>query len=281
MKLLKKWNILTPLVACAFYFSGFIQDNPVLQIIAGALLILSVLSAVHHSEIIAQRVGEPYGTIILAVAITVIEVSIIVSLMISGGEQAVSLARDTVYAATMLILNGIVGLCLFIGGLKYHEQSFSRHSVIIALVSLVSILVFTLVLPKFTESISGPFYSPSQLLFASLACIVIYGSFIFAQTIRYREYFLPETESKEKSADKPTSKAILVTSLIFLFISLAIVVLLAKTLSPGIEKIVLSYNLPKTLVGIIIAAIILLPESIAAIIAAKNNKLQTSLNLAL
>lgn len=252
-----------------------------MQVFAGALLILSVLSAVHHSEIIAHRVGEPYGTIILAVAITVIEVSIIVSLMISGGEEAVSLARDTVYAATMLILNGIVGLCLFIGGLKYREQSFSRHSVIIALVSLVSILVFTLVLPKFTESISGPFYSPSQLVFASLACLVIYASFIFAQTIRHREYFLPENETKEAAADKPTSKAILVTSLIFLFISLTIVVLLAKTLSPGIEKIVLSYNLPKTLVGIIIAAIILLPEGIAAIIAAKNNRLQTSLNLAL
>lgn len=239
------------------------------------------MSAVHHSEIIAHRIGEPYGTIILAVAITIIEVSVIVSLMISGGTEAESLARDTVYAATMLILNGIVGLCLFIGGLKHHEQTFSKHSVNIALVSLVSIIVFTLILPTFTTSISGPYYSSPQLLFASTACILIYTAFIFAQTVRHREYFLTKEENKESPDKQFVTNRSLIISLLFLIISLTIVVLLAKTLSPSIEKIIVGYHLPKALVGIVIASIILLPEGMAAIIAARNNRLQTSLNLAL
>jgi Ca2+:H+ antiporter len=238
------------------------------------------MSAVHHSEIIAHKVGEPYGTIILAIAITVIEVSIIISLMISGGKDSVSLARDTVYSATMLILNGIVGLCLFIGGLKHHEQKFSKHSVTIALVSLISIVVFTLVVPTFTKSIAGSYYSTPQLIFASIACIIIYSFFLFAQTSRHREYFL-STEINEEEKPVIISKRVLITSLLFLLASLGIVVLLAKTLSPTIEDIIISYNLPLTLVGVIIAAIILLPEGIAAIIAAKSNKLQTSLNLSL
>lgn len=280
MKLLHGLTIVLPLLACLLYFSGYIYDSTAFQILASLLLIGSVLSAVYHSETVALRVGEPYGTIILAVAITIIEVSVIISLMVSGGNEAVSLARDTVYATTMLILNGIVGLCLFIGGLKHREQTFSNHSVTIALVSLVSILVFTLILPTFTKSISGPYYSSSQLLFASVACILIYTSFIFAQTIRHKEFFLTAVDSSHTAEAPLIKNNALVVSVVFLMVSLTIVVLLAKTLSPTIETIVLSNNLPKTLVGVVIATIILLPEGIAAVIAAKNNKLQTSLNLA-
>lgn len=281
MKLFYRWTTTLPLLGGALYLSGYSNGSTLFQILAGVLLIASVLSAVHHSEIVAHRVGEPYGTIILAVAITVIEVSVIVSLMISGGEQAISLARDTVYAATMLILNGIVGLSLFLGGLKHHEQTFSKHSATIALVSLVSIVVFTMILPTFTKTISGPFYSSPQLLFASIACLLIYGSFLFAQTVRHREYFLVQKPDGAQSEIPQVSNRALWISISFLLLSLVVVVLLAKSLSPTIEQIVLSYHLPKTLVGVIIAAIILLPEGIAAIVAAKNNKLQTSLNLAL
>ncbi len=281
MRLLYQWTISIPLLACALFFSGYIYDSLFFQVAAGILLIGSVLSAVHHSEIIAHRVGEPYGTIILAVAITIIEVSVIVSLMISGGSEAMSLARDTVYAATMLILNGIVGLCLFIGGLKHHEQEFSKHSATIALVSLVSIIVFTLILPTFTKSVSGPIYSSSQMFFASGACLVIYTAFIFAQTVRHREYFLAEDDDTDGEDTKLVTRRALTISGVFLLISLAIVVMLAKTLSPNIEAVITSYNLPKSLVGIVIAAIILLPEGIAAIVATRKDKLQTSLNLAL
>ncbi|GGK76384.1 calcium:proton antiporter [Rufibacter glacialis] len=280
MKLFLQWTTLIPLLAWGLFFSGLIHESGVFQMVAGILLILSVMSAVHHSEVIAHRVGEPFGTIILAVAITVIEVSIIISLMISGGERTSVLARDTVFSATMLILNGIVGLCLFIGGLKFHEQIFSKHSATIALVSLVSIIILTLIFPTFTTSIQGPYYSTPQLIFVSVACLVIYGFFLFAQTKRHREYFLSTTEEDEPAGVQVTNK-VFAMSLAILILSLGIVVLLAKTLSPTIESVIISYDLPKALVGVIIAAVILLPEGIAAIIAVRNNQLQTSLNLAL
>jgi Ca2+:H+ antiporter len=280
MRLLFRWTTIVPILAWIVLFSGLIKHSAPFQLLSGLLLILNVMSAVHHSEIIAHRVGEPFGTIILAVAITIIEVSIIISLMVSGGNEALSIARDTVYSATMLILNGIVGFSLFIGGLKHHVQTFSRHSVIIALVSLVSILMLTLVFPTFTSSIEGPYYSIPQLIFVSIACLIIYSTFLFAQTIRHREYFLSSVKNKKEKTEAISNK-VLIVSLIFLLISLGIVVLLAKSLSPKIESIVVGYNLPKKLVGVLIAAIILLPEGSAAIIAAKQNRLQTSLNLAL
>ncbi len=283
MKSLIQWTIILPLLAWALFFSGTISQSSILQVFASLLLICSVMSAVHHSEIIAERVGEPYGTIILAVSITVIEVSIIISLMMSDGPDAAALARDTVYAATMLILNGIIGLSLIIGGIKHYEQNFSSSSTTIALISLVSILVFTLVFPTFTESVKGSYYSTPQLIFASLACLVIYGAFLFAQTNRYRQYFLTIDADENESTAKPItiSNKMFSTSLVFLLVSLGIVVLLAKTLSPTIENIIDNNNLPKSLVGVAIAAIILLPEAIAAIIAARKNRLQTSLNLSL
>ncbi|MBF9252311.1 ionic transporter y4hA [Pontibacter sp. 172403-2] len=283
MRLLLQWTIIIPVLAWVLFFSGLIYGSSFFQIVASVLLIFSVMSAVHHSEIIAERVGEPYGTIILAISITVIEVSIIISLMITEGEEAASLARDTVYAATMLILNGIVGLCLLIGSLKHYEQDFSKPSVTIALVSLISIIVFTLVFPTFTESVSGSYYSAPQLVFASIACLVIYACFLFAQTKGYRQYFLTvgNDEDEEKAEPIAISNSRFFTSLLLLVICLGIVVLLAKTLSPTIESIITGYNLPKTLVGVIIAAIILLPEGIAAITAARKNKLQTSINLSL
>lgn len=283
MKQYLQWTIIIPALAWVLFFSGLIYDSSIFQIVASVLLILSVMSAVHHSEIIAERVGEPYGTIILAISITVIEVSIIVSLMITEGSEAASLARDTVYAATMLILNGIIGLCLLIGGLKHYEQNFSASSVTIALVSLISIIVFTLVFPTFTESVSGSYYSTPQLIFASIACLVIYSSFLFAQTRRYRQYFLTIGSDENEATAEPIliNNKVFYTSLIFLIVSLGIVVLLAKTLSPTIENIIINYSLPKSLVGVVIAAIILLPEAIAAIIAARKNRLQTSINLSL
>ena len=277
---LYQWTTSIPLLACIVYLSGYLDNHYIFQIIAGLLLIFCVMSAVHHSEIIAYRVGEPYGTIILAVSVTIIEVAIIISLMISGGSEAASFARDTVYSATMLILNGIVGLCLFIGGRKFHTQTFSPHSVKIALVSLVSIVAFTLILPTFTKSHAGPYYTRIQLLFEAFACIAIYTAFISAQTVRHRGYFVSENKGSEQH--EPTvSNSALIISLVFLLISLVIVVLLAKSLSPAIEQMIVSNGMPKSLVGVVLAAIILLPEGIAAVNAARNNNLQTSLNLAL
>jgi len=239
------------------------------------------MSAVHHSEIIAHRLGEPYGTIILAVSVTIIEVAIIISLMTTGGKEYASFARDTVYAAVMILLNGIVGLCLFLGGRKFHTQTFSPHSVKIALVSLISIVAFTMILPTFTKGQAGPYYTEAQLLFEFFACIVIYVAFISAQTVRHREYFITEKDETSDKTKHSISNQAMVISLVFLLISLTIVVLLAKSLSHPIEQILVSQGLPKSLVGIILATVILLPEGIAAVSAARSNRLQTSLNLSL
>ncbi|HRN47656.1 MAG TPA: ionic transporter y4hA [Niabella sp.] len=276
-----EWTTSIPILAFLLYFSGYLDDNFFFQVFAGILLIFCVLSAVHHSEIVAHRVGEPYGTIILAVSITIIEVAIIVSLMITGGEQYASFARDTVYSAVMLLLNGVVGLSLFIGGRKFHTQTFSPHSVKIALVSLISIVAFTMILPTFTKGEPGPYYNEAQILFEFFACLAIYAAFISAQTIRHREYFITEDEIKDDNNGYTISNTSLIISIVFLLISLTIVVLLAKSLSPPLESVIVNYGLPKSLVGIIIAGVILLPEGIAAVTAARKNKLQTSLNLAL
>lgn len=245
IKKLYKWTTSIPVLACALYYSGLLDDNAVFQALAGILLVFCVMSAVHHSEIIAHRVGEPFGTIILAVSITIIEVAIIVSLMTTGGQEYAAFARDTVYAAVMLILNGIIGLSLFIGSRKYHIQTFSSQSVKIALVALVSIVAFTMILPTFTNSSSGPYYTTAQLIFEIFACLVIYAAFLLAQTTKHREYFIIEGSEDSDSKNHGISNTSLATSVVFLLISLTIVVLLAKSLSEPVEQLLVSQGLPK------------------------------------
>jgi len=284
MKKFLNWSLLLPIVAWLAYFLGWAEGSQIVQIITGALLIGAVLAAVHHSEVIAARVGEPFGTILLAVAITVIEVALIIALMMSGGEKALYLARDTVFSAVMLILNAIIGICILVGSAKHFEQSFQKESVNTALVSLIAILVLTLILPNYTTSVSGPQYSEAQLIFIAFACLAIYGTFLLVQTVRHKNYFLNQTEGGEEiivHGEVTPTKTKVTLSLIFLLISLAVVVLLAKAFSPTIEAAVIEAGLPTSLVGVLIAAVVLLPEGMAAIIAARKNNLQVSLNLAL
>jgi Ca2+:H+ antiporter len=277
MKKIFHWTYLSPVIAWIFYLLVPTGSGFFLNLIAIVALIAGVLSSVHHAEVIAHKVGEPYGTIILAVAVTLLEASIIVSLMLTGGAGAETYARDTLFAAVMLILNGILGVSMFVGAVKYKEQSFEAKSVTIALVSLVSILVLTLVLPNFTTSIAGPSYSIPQLIAVAVCCILIYGSFIFTQTIRHRNYFLSEISGEEKAVTRTET----FISLGLLLVCLGVVILLAKKLSPVIENGVVAAGLPTALVGVAIAAVILLPEGIAAIRAARRNQYQTSINLAL
>ena len=249
--------------------------------IGAMLLIGSVLSAVHHAEVVAHKVGEPFGTIILAICITILEVSLIISLMIAGGEKAMTYARDTVFAAIMLILNGIIGVCIWIGGVKFKEQFFARTSATTSLVSLVAILTMALILPNFTTSKVGPYYTTSQLIFVSFASLMIYGTFLMVQTVRHRNYFIVVSEKEETKTAEPATVFKTFMSLKLLILCLAVVVFMAKALSPTIEGLVEDFGAPKSVVGVIIAAVVLLPEGIAAIRAAKNNKIQSSLNLAL
>lgn len=265
------------MAAWIVYLTTPIGVSLLLNLLATLVLIVGVLAAVHHAEVVAHRVGEPYGTIILAVAVTLLEVSIIVSLMIAGGAGADTYARDTLFAAVMLILNGILGVSMLIGAMKFKEQAFETRSVTIALVSLVSILVLTLILPNYTTSVAGPAYSVPQLIGVAVSCVVIYVSFVITQTVRHRQYFLTENKGEVKAVSNKEA----IVSLILLVLCLAVVVFLAKELSPVIEGGVVGAGLPRALVGVVIAAVILLPEGIAAIRAAKCNQYQTSINLAL
>jgi Ca2+:H+ antiporter len=277
MKRLFQWTYIAPVFAWIFYLIAPIGTGTVVNILAVGFLIVGVLSAVHHAEVVAHKVGEPYGTIILAVAVTLLEASIIVSLMLTAGVGAETYARDTLFAAVMLILNGILGVSMLVGAVRHKEQVFETKSVTIALVSLVSILVLTLVLPNFTTSIPGPAYSTPQLIAVAVCCVIIYGSFIFTQTVRHRRYFLTEPTGDEKAVSRREA----IISLVLLLLCLGVVVFLAKSLSPVIEAGVVNAGLPTALVGVAIATVILLPEGISAIRAAQRNQYQTSINLAL
>lgn len=277
MNKLFHWTYIAPVIAWAFYLLAPAESSMFVNLVAIVALIVNVLSAVHHAEVVAHRVGEPYGTIILAVAVTLLEASIIVSLMLTGGAGADTYARDTLFAAVMLILNGILGFSMLVGAVQFKEQVFETKSVTIALVSLVSILVLTLVLPNFTTSVSGPSYNTAQLVAVAISCILIYGAFLFTQTIRHRQYFLAGTTGEEKAVTRMEA----IISTILLLICLGIVIVLAKKLSPVIESGVVAAGLPTALVGVAIAAVILLPEGIAAIRAAQRNQYQISINLAL
>ena len=285
MKLaLPLWSVVCPLIGLVFILTVGAEHSGWMDIVLGAVLISVVLSAVHHAEVVAHKVGEPFGTLILALAITVIEVSLIVTIMLSkGGEESSALARDTVFAAIMLILTGIIGLCLLIGGYRYKEQVFVKQGVSASLVTLSAITILTLVLPNYTTSAFGPVYSTSQLIFVAIVSLVLYLGFVMVQAVRHRDYFLPEDASPEdeNAHAAPPSNFTAITSLLLLILALAVVVILSKKLSPAIEGIVVDMGAPKSLVGIIIAAVILLPEGLAALRAARKNRLQTSLNLAL
>lgn len=276
------WSYLVPVLAWLFYFFKPVDPGAIYITIMSISLMGVVMAAVHHAEVIAHKVGEPFGTLVLAVAITIIEVSLIVSLMVAGGDSTSAMARDTVFSAVMIILTGLIGMCLIAGSVRYKEQTYTVSGVNASLVALMSISVLAFVLPNYTTSVNGPFYSSSQLIFVALVTLIIYGVFVYIQTGRHRDYFLPDngTDNEEVHAESP-SNLVTIVSVVMLMVSLGAVVLLAKTLSPSIEKAVVHMGAPKTLVGVIVALVILLPEGTAAIKAARKNRLQTSLNLAL
>jgi Ca2+:H+ antiporter len=275
------WSWVWPIVALAMLMTTVIGGlHGVAAAASGAVLIVTVFAAVHHAEVIAHRVGEPLGTLVLAVAVTVIEVALIVFVMVGVAGKA-GLARDTVFAAVMIVCNGIVGLCLLVGGVRHHEQGFQVQGASAALAVLAALTTLTLILPNVTTSVAGPLFSTSQLVFAGVVSLILYGSFIFVQTIRHRDYFLPvEGGGEEAHAAPPPRKTALISSGLLLA-ALVAVVGLAKALTPTVEAVIAHLGAPKAVVGVVIAAIVLLPEALAALRAARANRLQTSLNLAL
>jgi len=267
------WPALAWLVLLATFFA---PPGAILSTLAGVILIATVFAAVYHAEVVAHRTGEPFGTLVLALAVTVIEAALIVSVMLAAPAEKAGLARDTVFAAVMIVCNGIVGICLLWGGARHHEQGFQLQGASAALAVLAALTTLSLILPNVVAS-AGPVFSTPQLIFAAIVSLVLYGGFVFIQTVRHRDYFLSEQE--EHAA--PPSDATALISLGLLIASLIAVVLLAKFLTPAVEAGLARISVPKAVVGIVIAALVLLPESLAALHAARANRLQTSLNLAL
>jgi len=282
--LLPIWSAALPALGLVVLTASVAKLGGVGAFVAGLVLIGCVLAAVHHAEVVAHRVGEPFGTLVLAVAVTVIEVSLIVSLMLADPANAATLARDTVFAAIMIILNGIVGICLLVGAVRHFEQRFVLRGVSAALCVLAAMAVLTLVLPNYLLSRPGPAFSPSQLAFVAIVSLLLYATFVLVQTVRHRDYFLPDGKDPldaDAHAAPPTGRQTLM-AVGLLLAGLAGVVLLAKDLAPTIEALVVTQaGLPLAVVGVTIAAVVLAPESVAAVRAARRNRLQTSLNLAL
>ncbi|GAB3881470.1 ionic transporter y4hA [Microbispora bryophytorum subsp. camponoti] len=284
-RLATTWTALVPILAVAVLALAWGRTIPAAVVVIAALFLAgSVLAAVHHAEVIAHRVGEPFGSLLLAVAVTVIEVALIISLTTSGGPAASSLARDTVFAAVMITCNGIVGLSLLVAALRRRVAVFNAEGTGGALTTVATLSTLSLVLPTFTTSSPGPAFAPAQLAFAALASIALYGLFVLTQTLRHRDYFLPVepagqgTDAAEHAAP-PTTRAAAV-SLALLLGALVAVVGLAKIESPAIESAVRAASLPQSAVGVVIALLVLLPETLAAVRAARRARVQVSLNLA-
>ncbi|MFD3535697.1 calcium:proton antiporter [Streptomyces sp. NPDC058664] len=280
----RQWTTWGPVVAALALAAAWGRDLPGFAVVLITLcLVAAVLAAVHHAEVIAHRVGEPFGSLVLAVAVTVIEVGLIVTLMAGGGEKTSTYARDTVFAAVMITCNGIVGLSLLVAALRTRVAVFNAEGSGGALATVCTLATMTLVLPTFTTSETGPEFSPDQLAFAAVASLCLYGVFVGVQTVRHRDYFLPVPrpghESEEEHAEPPT-KSEAWTSLGLLLVALVAVVGNAKLISPTIENGVESAGLPKAVVGVVIALMVLLPETLAAVRAARRDRVQTSLNLA-
>ena len=278
---LTAWSVIAPVVALAAVMLGK-PEGLATSLVIGLLLGGAIVAAVYHAEVLAHFLGEPFGTLVLALAVTIIECSLIVSIMLGEGAQAQALARDTLIAAIMITINGIVGICLLTGGQRHHEQHYTQSGVSAGLAMLATLSVLTLVLPNYTTSASGAFYNSQQLVFVAIISLLIYATFVVAQTIRHRDHFLhhiPEADDHAHEAPVPRTKAL--ASAAVLVIALIAVVLLAKNLSPTIEAGVAAIGAPRALVGIIIAALVLAPEGFAALRAARANRVQTSLNLAI
>jgi Ca2+:H+ antiporter len=277
------WSWLAPLAAAVALalLHGRASELPV-AIGLATLLIPAVLAAVHHAEVIAVRVGEPFGTLVLALAVTVIECALIVTLMLAKPDTSAALLRDTVFSAVMIILAGVVGLCIAVGAARHHVQRFGLYGVSAATTTLAALSVLVLVLPNYTTSTTGPTYTEAQLVLVGAASLILWLLFVFVQTVRHRDYFLPEVGGADAHhVEDDVSARQMWIALGLLLLSLVGVVLLSKTLSDPLAAAIIRSGAPLSAVGVVIAGVVLLPEGVAAVRAARANRLQTSLNLAL
>jgi Ca2+:H+ antiporter len=276
-----RWSTIAPVLALVVLVITWGSDLGTAALILVSLLLGgAVLSAVHHAEVVAHRVGEPFGSLVLAVAVTVIEVGLIVTLMVSGGDGTDTLARDTVFAAVMITCNGIIGLSILLGALRERTAPFNAEGSATAFATVITLATLCLVLPTFTTSATGREFTSSQLAFAAIASLALYVLFLVVQTIRHRDYFLPPGEGTGDTHAERPAQATALRSLGLLLVALVAVVGLAKTASPAIEDAVDAVGAPQSAVGVLIALLVLSPESLAAGRNARRRRVQVSFNLA-
>ncbi len=276
------------MAATGFFFCApWLQSTPpavlfAIAAIAAVLLIGAVFAALDHAEIVGVWLGEPYGTLVLTIAVTIIEVAALASMIAHGADDPTE-AREAVFSAIMIICNGLVGLCLLLGGFRHGEQEFQQMGARAYLAVLIALSVLTLIIPDYTTSAAGPRLTSVQLVFISFLSLILYGAFLFIQTVRHRSYFLDARSAAKGHFDtRPTTQQALYAG-VGLVASLIGVVILADHVVPAMEEGFewLHVRNVNAASGAALAALVLLPESLNAIRAASRNALQTALNCAL
>jgi Ca2+:H+ antiporter len=248
------------------------------------VILAAAIAIVRHADLLAYRLGEPVGTLLLTLAITGLEVAMVAFVMSTGKEKP-TLARDTMFAVVMLVFNGFMGLALLLGGLSHREQAYNLQSANAFLVLILPLTVLGLVLPNYTRQTAGPTLSTFQMVFLSIMSSCIYAIFLYVQNRRHRGFFmLPEEVADAKAvAVRPShhsARSTLYHTGMLGFYGLPLV-MLAKQMAAPLDAVVITLGAPVTLSGFVMAVLVLTPESIAAIRAARENRLQRSVNILL
>ncbi|PYK29373.1 MAG: calcium:proton antiporter [Verrucomicrobia bacterium] len=242
-----------------------------------AVVLWSAISAVRHADCLAVKVGEPYGTLILTLSVISIEVMMISAAMLHGANNP-TLARDTMFAVVMIALNGLVGFALLLGGLRHREQNYNLQGAGAYLNTIMALVVLGLVLPNFTTSLSGPRFTTVQEIFLIAVTVSLYGVFLFIQTGRHRSYFKDaELDSNDHHSTSGVRSAGFHALMLILY--LIVVIVLAEHFAIPLDNCIERFGVPQAFGGAVIAALILTPEAMAAINAARKNRLQRSVNL--
>ena len=246
------------------------------------VILWAAMSVVRHADCLAIECGEPYGTLILTLSAISIEVVMISTAMLHGANNP-TLARDAMFAVIMIALNGLVGLCLLLGGLRHREQYYNLQGATSYLNVIMALAVLGLVLPNFTTSTSGPTFSTEQEIFLAVMSLSLYAIFLLIQTMRHRHYFM---ESKEvvvatNSVHHPLQIRSTVFHAAMLFLYLIAVILLAEKFAIPLDNSIERFGMPQAFGGAIIAALVLAPEGLGAIHATLSNHLQRSVNILL
>lgn len=245
-----------------------------------AVVLWGAFAVVRHAENLAHLLGEPYGTLVLTMAVTVIEVAFIISAQITYGPGS-PFARDTVFSVLMITVNGMAGLCLILGGIRYHEQEYNLQGTKSFIAVLIPVAILSLIMPNFTSH-AGPALSPFQaIVFASLIAL-LYMVFLGVQTVRHPYFFEQPARGKKARAlerEMPSRQRVIYHS-VLLVVTLLPIIYLSKPMSLVTGYGIQSIGAPQALVGVLIAIIVLAPEALSAFIAAKRNQLQRSINIA-